>query len=132
MKPKIILASGPVIVEDGKVLLDEHGDTDYWKFCGGTVKDLTTDLIENAKGEAREEVGIEIEILDEIPYIFYTTKEQEHGKVDVVVAHFLARRVGEITPGEDIRDWTWLPLEGIEKEKLAPSILPALKHFKFL
>jgi len=34
---KIIIASGPVIVENNKVLLNQHGDTDFWKFCGGKV-----------------------------------------------------------------------------------------------
>jgi len=33
--PKIIIASGPVIVENNKVLLNQHGDTEFWKFCGG-------------------------------------------------------------------------------------------------
>lgn len=132
MEPKIIIASGPVIVEAGKVLLDEHGDSDYWKFCGGTVNDFTSDLIENAKREAREEVGIEIEILDETPFIYYTTKLKDHGNVDFIVVHFLAKRIGEITPGEDIREWAWIPLTELTQHKLAPSILPALKHFNFL
>lgn len=36
--PKIIIASGPVIVENNKVLLNQHGDTEFWKFCGGQVE----------------------------------------------------------------------------------------------
>jgi len=38
--PKIIIASGPVIVEDGKVLLNKHGGTTFSKFCGGRVEDF--------------------------------------------------------------------------------------------
>lgn len=71
---KIIIASGPVIVENNKVLLDQHGDTTFWKFCGGKVEDFETDLIENARREVKEEMGIDIEILDEKPFLLHTKK----------------------------------------------------------
>ncbi|KKP58056.1 MAG: hypothetical protein UR51_C0009G0109 [Candidatus Moranbacteria bacterium GW2011_GWF1_34_10] len=57
---KIIIASGPVIVEDNKVLLNQHGDTEFWKFCGGRVENFDDNLIESAKREAREEMGISL------------------------------------------------------------------------
>ena len=71
---KIIIASGPVIVENNKVLLNQHGDTTFWKFCGGRVENFETDLIENAQREVKEEMGIDIEILDEKPFLFHTKK----------------------------------------------------------
>jgi 8-oxo-dGTP pyrophosphatase MutT (NUDIX family) len=61
---KIIIASGPVIVEDGKVLLNKHGDTEFWKFCGGRVEDFDLDLQEAARREVEEEMGIDIEVID--------------------------------------------------------------------
>ncbi|MDD3498326.1 MAG: NUDIX hydrolase [Candidatus Moranbacteria bacterium] len=130
--PKIIIASGPVIVEDGKVLLSQHGDTEFWKFCGGRVEDYGTSLIENARRESKEEMGIEIEILDENPFITHASKETANGKLDVILVHYLAKRIGEISPGEDIRKWKWIPIEELERENLGPNILPALKHFKFI
>jgi 8-oxo-dGTP pyrophosphatase MutT (NUDIX family) len=129
---KIIIASGPVIVEDNKVLLNKHGDTDFWKFCGGRVEDFETDLIKNAKRESKEEMGIEIEILDPEPFFRYTKKETPGGAVDVILVHILAKRIGEIQPGSDIREWKWIPLEELEKENLAPNIIPSLKHFGFI
>ena len=72
--PKIIIASGPVIIENDKVLLNQHGDTTFWKFCGGRVEDYETDLIENARREVKEEMGIGIEILDENPFITFIRK----------------------------------------------------------
>ncbi|HAT73585.1 MAG TPA: hypothetical protein DCS08_01095 [Candidatus Moranbacteria bacterium] len=128
---KIIIASGPVIVENNKVLLDQHGDTTFWKFCGGRVEDFQTDLIENARREVKEEMGIEIEILDEKPFLLHTKKETPEGNLDVILVHFLAKRIGEITPGEDIRKWDWLDIENLPQD-LAPNILPALKHFGFM
>lgn len=129
---KIIIASGPVIVEDNRVLLNQHGDTEFWKFCGGRVEDFETDLIENARREAKEEMGIEIEIIDKTPFFLHTKKETSEGETDVILVHFLAKRIGEISPGEDIRQWKWIPLEDLEKENLAPNIIPTLKHFNFL
>ena len=129
--PKIIIASGPVIVEDGKVLLNQHGDTTFWKFCGGRVEDFASDLIANAKREVREEMGIEIEIIDATPFITYAKKITDEGDLDVILVHYLAKRVGEIKPGEDIRKWDWHDINNLPPD-LAPNILPALKHFNFL
>ncbi|MFZ2975579.1 MAG: NUDIX hydrolase [Candidatus Moraniibacteriota bacterium] len=128
---KIIIASGPVIVENNKVLLNQHGDTTFWKFCGGKVENFETDLIENARREVKEEMGIDIEILDEKPFLLHTKKETLEGNLDVILVHFLAKRIGEITPGEDIRKWDYLDIENLPQD-LAPNILPALKHFGFI
>lgn len=129
--PKIIIASGPVIVENNKVLLNKHGDTPFWKFCGGRVENYETDLIDNAKREAKEEMGIEIKILDDQPFFSFTRKEIDQGKIDIILVHFLAERIGEINPGEDIREWQWLDLNNLPAD-LGPNIIPALKYFGFI
>lgn len=129
--PKIIIASGPVIVEENKVLLNQHGDTEFWKFCGGRVEDFQTNLIDNAKREVMEEMGIEIETLNPEPFITYASKKTEEGKIDVILAHFLAKRIGEIKPGQDIREWAWHDLNNLPNN-LAPNIKPVLNHFGFL
>lgn len=128
--PKIIIASGPVIVEDGKVLLNKHGDS-FWKFCGGRAEDFEINLIETAKREVKEEMGIEIEITDKKPFIVHATKNTPEGEVDVILVHFLAKRTGEIVPGTEIDEWAWHDLEKLPPD-LAPNIIPALKHFNFL
>jgi 8-oxo-dGTP pyrophosphatase MutT (NUDIX family) len=128
--PKIIIASGPVIVENGKVLLNKHGDTAFWKFCGGRVEDYDESLIANAEREVKEEMGIGIKILDENPFFFFTRKKTADGLIDVILVHFFAERVGEIIPGEDIREWAWHDLNNLPVD-LGPNILPALKHFGF-
>lgn len=129
--PKIIIASGPVIVENNKVLLNKHGDTTFWKFCGGKVEDYETNLIENAKREVKEEMGIEIKILNEDPFITFTRKKTPDGIIDIILTHFLAERIGEIKQGEDIQEWEWHDINNLP-EDLGPNILPALKHFKFV
>jgi len=128
---KIIIASGPVIVENNKVLLNKHGDDDFWKFCGGRVEEDEINLKNAAKREVKEEMGINVEILNNTPYFFYTEKEIEGAQVSVILAHFLAKRVGKITPGEDIKEWRWIDINDLTTENLAPNIKPVLKYFGF-
>ncbi len=129
--PKIIIASGPVMVENNKVLLNKHGDTLFWKYCGGKVENYNTNLIDNAKREVKEEMGIEIKILDKTPFITYAAKETDEGKIDVILVHFLAERIGEIKPGEEIAEWGWHDINNLPND-LAPNIIPALKYFGFI
>ena len=130
--PKIIIASGPVIVEDNKVLLNQHGDTEFWKFCGGKVEDYEINLIETARRKVKEEMGINIEILNQKPFLLHTEKETLEEKIDIILVHFLAKRIGEIKPGKDIREWEWIDINKLSKENLAPNIIPTLKHFGFI
>ncbi|MBU4331731.1 NUDIX hydrolase [Patescibacteria group bacterium] len=122
--PKIIIASGPVIIENNKVLLNKHGDDDFWKFCGGKVEDYETNLAENAKREVKEEMGIEIEITDSAPIITYTKKEDG---TDVLLVHCIAKRTGEIKPGSDIREWNWFPIDQLPDD-CGPNIKPVVEQ----
>ena len=128
---KIIIASGPVIVENGKVLLNKHGEDGFWKFCGGRVEDYTTNLVENARREVKEEMGFDIEIVDPKPYIMHVPKETAEGGMDVILVHFLAKRIGEILPGDEIIEWKWFDMDDLPDD-VAPNIKPVLEHFKFI
>lgn len=127
----IIIASGPVIVEDGTVLVNKHGDTSFWKFCGGRVENFDESLWQAAQREAKEEVGVDLELLDPQPFIMFTSKQTEDGTTDVILVHFLAKRVGEARPGPDIRETAWLEMTNLPAD-LGPNIIPALKHFGLL
>ncbi len=88
-------------------------------------------LWETAKRKAKEELGIEIEIADEKPFLMHIMKETADGLVDIILVHYLARRTGEIRPGIDTREWKWILIEELELENIAPNILPALVNFGF-
>lgn len=128
---KIIIASGPVIVEDGKVLLNKHGEDSFYKFCGGRVESFEENLDNAAKREVKEEMGIDIKIINSVPYIMHAKKPGQED-VDVILVHYLAERVGDIEPGADIREWNWVAIEELESNELAPNILPVLRYFGFL
>jgi len=119
-----IIAVGPVIIENNKVLVNKHGDTDFWKFPGGRVEDYNElDLQKHAKREAKEEMGIDIEILK--PMSTLMTKKDES---TVVLVHYLAKRIGEIAPGEDIREWKWINVHNLP-EDVAPNIKPIIEEY---
>lgn len=129
---KIIIAVGPVIVEDNKVLLVKHGQDNFWKFCGGKAEDHDVDLKAVAIREAKEEMGLEIEIFADAPYFFYTEKEVEGVNSSVILVHFLANRSVEITAGQDISEWRWFDINDLVSEELASNIKPALAYFGFI
>jgi len=131
MYKKIALVSGPVIVKNNKVLLDISSGDDFWKFCGGKVQENET-LQETAIRRFKEELGINLKIINDFPFLLYLTKEKDNMPNDVILAHWLARVDGKITPGEDTENWQWIDIESLKNYNIGPNIIPALKHFGFL
>ena len=127
---KIIIASGPVIVENGKVLLNKHGGDNFWKFCGGEVK-ANESLKETASRRAKEESGIDIEIINEQPFLMHVSKKKNGEQTDVLLVHWLSKRIGEPKAGEEVEKTEWLDIDNLPKD-LGPNIKPTLKHFGFI
>jgi len=132
MSQQIIVASGPVVIEDGKVLLNKHGDDVFWKFLGGRVEyfdfqDETNSLEEACRREVREEMGIEIEIIRPLKPMMV----QKPGDPNtwVILIHYLARRLGEIKHGADIRDAQWFDIDNLPAD-CAPNIKPVIEEYK--
>ncbi|EKD58774.1 MAG: hypothetical protein ACD_56C00055G0010 [uncultured bacterium] len=127
---KIVIASGPVIIRENKVLLDIQGEDAFWKFCGGKVRENET-LEQTAIRRAKEELGIEIAITNNKPHILHTTKEKDSAIIDVILVHFLATFTNEINPGNEVKQWQWHDVNNLPAN-LAPNILPVLKYFDFI
>jgi len=126
-KVKVTIASGPVIIEDGKVLVDKHGDDKFWKFPGGRQFD-NDNLLENAKRRVKEELGIDVE-LEENPCVLVFEREDDRIKEHVILFHYLAKRMSEIKNGKDVREYTWLDINNLPDD-CAPNIEPVLDYFK--
>ncbi len=126
---KLTIAVGPVIIEQGKVLLDKHGEDKFWKFPGGKYID-TFSFIDNARREAKEELGIEIRILGE-PFIYQFERNHDGIPEYVILVHYYAKRmvIEKIKPGRDVREYEWFEIENLP-ENCAPNIAPAVRHFK--
>jgi len=126
-KIRLTIASGPVIIENNKVLLVKHGKDDFWKFPGGTQLDTTT-FIENAKREVKEELDLEIKLKNKEPCILVFEREKEGIKEYVTLFHYLAERIGEPKQGKDIREVKWIEITNLPND-CAPNIKPVLNHF---
>lgn len=127
---KIIIVSGPVIIEKNQVLLVQHGDKNIWKFPGGRLEnyhfaDWNKSLEETARREAKEEMGINIEIIKPLKPMFIP--RPDHRNEYVILIHWLAKRIGEIKPGSDIDKWEWLPIDNLPKN-IAPNIKLVLEN----
>ena len=120
---KFVIASGPVIIEKGKVLLDKHGKDNFWKFPGGTIKRSET-LEECAKKRAREELGINVELVKPLKPIMIWRRNKT-----IILIHYLAKRKGKIKHASHIRECRWIPINNLPKD-VGPNIKPILKEIK--
>ncbi len=106
----LLVASVPVIIEDGKVLLNreqkESGITP-WLFPGGKVEDLDLSLQEACKREAKEEMGIDLDIIRPLETLLI---KRPDGEGHAVLTHYLATRRGEITKGTGIVEYGWFDI----------------------
>ena len=126
---ELTIASGPVIVEDNKILLDKHGDDKFWKFPDGKQLDKS-DFLENARREVKEELSIEVKLEGE-PCILAFDRDHNGVKEYVILVHYLAKRKGEIKKGRDITEFKWIDIHKLPKD-IDPNIKPVLKYFKFI
>ena len=115
---KHIVASGPVIIEDGKLLLSKDSKDDFYKLIGGTVKD-GEELEEACIRRAKEACGADIELIKPLwPNVLYenpTTKE----KMVIVLINYLAKLnnkdyIKPIPPEQDVK---WISIEDIKQGK---------------
>lgn len=117
-----IMASGPVIIEDGKVLLNKEKKGEKispWFFPGGEVEEFDITLEEACIREAKEEMGINVHIIKPLRPILIPRPEQPDQLV--ILIHFLAKRSGEITPGDNVVDWAWHDIHNLPDD-CAPNV----------
>ena len=122
-----IIASGPVIIENDKVLLNKEYKPDgisKWFFPGGQVENFDISLEEACCREAKEEMGIDIEIIKPLKPILLQTD----GKV-VILIHWLAKRIGEITPGKEVAEWGWHDINNLPND-CADNVYEIINHYK--
>lgn len=126
-----IIASGPVIIENGHVLLNkekkENGNITPWLFPGGEVEAFDITLEEACKREVREEMGIEVEIVRPLkPMLVYRPDSPENM---AILIHYLAKRIGEINPAENIVEWKWFNINTLP-EDAAPNVYAVIEEYK--
>jgi len=121
------VASGPVIIEEGKVLLNrEHKPNGIspWMFPGGRVEDYEKTLEDACSREVKEEMGIDIKIIKPLRPIL-VKKENEV----FILIRYLAERIGEIKPGIEIAEWNWHDINNLP-ENCADNVYQIINDFK--
>lgn len=121
---KHLVVSGPVIIEDNKLLVNKDSKDDFYKLPGGSIENNVESLEEACRRETKEEINAEIEIIKPLsPKILWenpTTKE----KMTIILTSFLAKLQNpeEIKPQEETEEIIWLDLNKIGewKNKVSP------------
>jgi len=131
MENKIIVASGPIIIEEGKVLLSKHGDDGFWKFPGGRAgsfkfKNNFDSLEEICCKKVEEEMGIKIVI--KRPLKPMMLPKSDDPKTWITLIHYLADREGEIKPGKKIKEWNWFDIKNLPAG-CGPNIKPVIEDY---
>lgn len=119
----IIIASGPVIIENGKVLLNKHGDDGFWKFVGGRAERTDISLEEVAKREVMEEMGLEVDLIRPLKPMMIEMPDKV-----VILIHYLAMRKNDIKPGAEIKEWGWFDINDLPADS-APNISPVIGKY---
>ena len=122
---KTIIASGPVIIENKKLLVNKDDKDDFYKLPGGTVEQEDS-LTEACRNESKQENNAEIEIIKPLnPMIIYKNP-QTNEEMTIILIHYEAKLLNknEIKPIEPIKEVIWLDIEEIKKDKhkVAPNI----------
>jgi len=124
---KYIIASGPVIIENGKVLLNKHGKDDFFKFIGGQIK-RGESLEQCAVRRAKEEMGVDVKLIKPIKPMIVWRKDET-----VILIHYLAKRMSDVKPADFVKEWAWVSVKDILDGKiteLGENIKPVIKEIQ--
>jgi len=123
---KYIIASGPVIIEDGKLLVNKDNKDDFYKLPGGTIEEGVEDLETACHREVMEENNAKIEIIKPLHPMILWKNPQTKEQMVILLIHYLAKLKNkkDIKPIPPIQETKWLDIEEIKngKHKIAPNI----------
>ncbi len=86
---KDIVASGPVIVEEGRLIVTKDSKDDFYKIPGGQVE-KDESLKQVALREFKEETGLECKLGKKLSTM-KLEKESDSGKINIELHHYKAK-----------------------------------------
>jgi len=108
----VVLVSGPVIINEGKVLLNKHGVSPLWKFPGGDITAGSGDLAGWAVKKVKEEMGLDVEIIKALSPLAVWKDEET-----ILLFHYLAKPLSKkIIPADYVREWAWLDTNNLPED----------------
>lgn len=128
--PNTIVAAGPILIENGKILLCREIKLDgtespFFMLPGGGYEITDDSFEQTCKREAKEELGIDIEILRPLRSLFLKRPDRDGY---AILVHFLAKRLSDVTPGKQIIEWGWFDINNLP-ENCTPSIREVLHSY---
>lgn len=125
MEGKFIIASGPVIIENGKLLVNKDDRDDFYKLPGGRIVEGET-LEEACHRKSIEDNNAEIEIIKPLHPRVLWQNPQTKEKMAIVLINYLAKLKNpkQIKPVEPVKEVRWLDIKEIKqgKHKVSPNI----------
>lgn len=126
MEGKFIIASGPVIIEKGKLMVNLDDKDDFYKLPGGTIEEGIEDLEEACHRETKEENNAKIEIIKPLHPMILWKNPQTKEQMVILLIHYLAKlkNKNEVKPISPIKEVKWLDIKEIKEGKhyVAPNI----------
>ncbi len=124
---EVVIAAGPVIINNDKVLLNKHGEKNIWKFPGGDITAANDDLESWAAKKVKEEMGLTVKIIRPLkPMVIWQEAET------IILIHYLAEMVStEIKPADYIKEYDWFDINNLPPD-CAPNIKPVIAEFQAL
>ena len=123
---KYIIASGPVIVENGKLLVNKDDKDDFYKLPGGQVESYDKTLEDACHRETREENNGLIKILKPLSPMILWKNPQSGEEMCILLIHYKAKLLNkkDLKPVAPIREVLWLSISDIKEGKynVAPNI----------
>ena len=122
---KTIIVSGPVIIENGKLLVAKDNKDDFYKLIGGRIEE-GEQLEEACIRKAKEACNADIEIIKPLSSNILYENPQTKEKMIIVLINYLARlknpkEIRPIFPEEDLK---WVSIDEIKKGKgnVSPNV----------
>jgi len=116
---KHLVVSGPVIIENGKLLSVKDNKDDFYKLPGGSIEEDIESLEQACKREVKEEINGEIEIIKPLHPQVLWKNPQTGEKMTIVLVSFLAKlkNKDKIKPNLPVKEIIWLDLKNINEWK---------------
>jgi len=126
MEGRFIIASGPVIIEESKLMVNKDDKDDFYKLPGGTIEEGIEDLEEACHREVKEENNAEIEIIRPLHPMILWKNPQTSERMVILLIHYLAKLKNkqDVKPMPPIKEIKWLDVGEIKegKHNVAPNI----------
>jgi ADP-ribose pyrophosphatase YjhB (NUDIX family) len=120
-----ILASGPAIIKDKKMLVVLDDKDPFLKFPGGRIR-YPEDLKRTCLRRTKEEIGVDIEIIRPLEPMLLWKKQSAGKEIPVILIHWLAKLKPKQIPreGKLPREIFW-----IDSKHRGCALAPNVKYF---